>query len=172
MEIIVVIAVIASAIVACMIMDLCIVPIVRKRKKDSENNDKFSTHKGEFIPVTSDLLNGKKITSYAEFIEDEGTYDREIIEKMTTWFKMSPKSVIETLTELEKQKDIFDEFIAGMSGESFLFGDALISVEGFTAKQLHEEYPLSEIGAYNYLKYLREDTVNALEDLKNGLPRR
>lgn len=35
------------------------------------NLDKFSTHKGEFIPVTADLLKGKKITTYAEFVDDE-----------------------------------------------------------------------------------------------------
>lgn len=49
--------------------------------------------------------------------------------------------------------------------------DQLIEVEGFTAKILHEEYPLSILGAYNYLIYLREKPQEALENLKKGLPR-
>ena len=42
-------------------------------------------------------------------------------------------------------------------------------IEGYSAKRLNTEYPLSILGAYNYLIYLREDLQNALKDLKNGL---
>lgn len=47
-----------------------------------------------------------------------------------------------------------------------------LTIEGFTAKQLHEQYQLSELGAYNYLIYLREEAKEALEFLKKGLPRK
>lgn len=46
-----------------------------------------------------------------------------------------------------------------------------ITIEGFTARQLHEQYPLSALGAYNYLIYLREEPKEALALLKKGLPR-
>lgn len=48
-----------------------------KNSAENENNekknhfDKFCTHRGEFVPVTADSLKGKKVTAYAEFIEDE-----------------------------------------------------------------------------------------------------
>lgn len=35
------------------------------------NLDKFSTHRGEFVPVSAETLKGKKVTTYAEFIDDE-----------------------------------------------------------------------------------------------------
>ena len=130
--------------------------------------DKFSTHKGEFVPVTADTLKGKTVTSYAEFKEFNST----LIKKMMRQFVMSKKQAVNALMGLSKYEDLFNEFVAGMNGEQFRFPDTLISVEGFTAKQLNEEYPLSVIGAYNYLKYLREDKAHALKDLKNGLPRR
>lgn len=45
---------------------------------ENENNekkinlDKLSTHRGEFVPVTADSLQGKTVTTYAEFIDEEG----------------------------------------------------------------------------------------------------
>lgn len=47
-----------------------------------------------------------------------------------------------------------------------------IKVEGFTAQYLATNYPLSALGAYNYLIYLREMPGKALADLKAGLPTR
>lgn len=45
-----------------------------------------------------------------------------------------------------------------------------IKVEGFTAQHLATNYPLSALGSYNYLIYLREMPGKALADLKAGLP--
>ena len=47
-----------------------------------------------------------------------------------------------------------------------------IKVEGLTAQHLATNYPLSALGAYNYLIYLREMPEIALADLKAGLPTR
>lgn len=100
-------------------------------------------------------------------------YDPATIEAIKKKFKINQKVTIQTLTEMEKYRDIFDEFMNGMSGDSFIFPDTnAVSVEGFTAQYLHENYPLSEIGAYNYLIYLRNDPEQAKKDLKNGLPRK
>ena len=41
---------------------------------------------------------------------------------------------------------------------------------GYYASKLVEDFPLSPLGAYNYLIYLREDPQNAIADLKAGLP--
>lgn len=45
-----------------------------------------------------------------------------------------------------------------------------IKDEGFTAQNLATNYPLSALGSYNYLIYLREMPGKALADLKTGLP--
>ena len=45
-----------------------------------------------------------------------------------------------------------------------------VKVEGFTAKELASNYPLSVVGAYNYLIYLREKPIEALNNLAKGLP--
>ncbi len=50
------------------------------------------------------------------------------------------------------------------------FAEDGIKVEGYTAEQLAGNYPLSPLGAYNYLIYLREMPEKALADLKAGLP--
>lgn len=49
--------------------------------------------------------------------------------------------------------------------------DRLLTIQGYNAKILSEEFPLSILGAYNYLIYLREKPEEALEKLKKGLPR-
>lgn len=53
-----------------------------------------------------------------------------------------------------------------------LFTPNPIKAEGFTAQHLATNYPLSALGAYNYLIYLREMPEKALADLKAGLPTR
>ena len=45
-----------------------------------------------------------------------------------------------------------------------------IKDEEFTAQNLATNYPLSALGSYNYLIYLREIPEKALADLKAGLP--
>ena len=45
-------------------------------------------------------------------------------------------------------------------------------VEGYSAQDIFEKTYLTEIGAYNYLIYLKEDPEQALKDLKDGLPRK
>lgn len=100
-------------------------------------------------------------------------YDPATVELIENKFKMNQKVTIQTLIEMEKQKDVFDEFMDCIRKDSFVFPDRdALSVEGFTAQYLHENYPLSEIGAYNYLIYLRNNPEQAKKDLKNGLPRK
>lgn len=74
----------------------------------------------------------------------------------------------EEYKNLHRHADIEQEFanyILGKEEESY------IKVEGYTAKDLHENYPLSILGAYNYLISLREEPEEALQLLKEGLPR-
>ena len=100
-------------------------------------------------------------------------YDPATVELIENKFAMSQKVTIQTLIAMEKQKDVFDEFMDYIRKDSFVFPDHdALSVEGFTAQYLYENYSLSEIGAYNYLIYLRNNPEQAKKDLKNGLPRK
>lgn len=45
-------------------------------------------------------------------------------------------------------------------------------VEGYTAEKIFEETYLDELGAHNYLIYLKRNPKKALADLKAGLPKR
>lgn len=49
----------------------------KKNQKNNEdkkiNLEKFSTHKGEFVPVTEEVMKNKTVTTYAEFVEDDET---------------------------------------------------------------------------------------------------
>ena len=54
--------------------------------------------------------------------------------------------------------------------DKFLPSTDCYKVEGYSARDIYEKTYLAEIGAYDYLIYLKEDPEQALEDLKNGLP--
>ena len=100
-------------------------------------------------------------------------YDPATIELIKNKYNMNQKVVVRTLTKMKEHGDIYDEFMNGIKGIPFTFPETgAVSVEGFTAQYLHENYPLSEIGAYNYLIYLRNDPEQAKKDLENGLPRK
>lgn len=70
---------------------------------------------------------------------------------------------------LHKHKDLEEEFISYILDK--WNEDKLIVVEGYNAKELNEKYPLSMLGAYNYLIYLRKNPEEAKENLRKGLPR-
>lgn len=70
---------------------------------------------------------------------------------------------------LHKYSDIEQEFVNYIL--DIKNDNDFITVEGYTAKKLCEQYPLSILGAYNYLIYLRENKNEALINLENGLPR-
>ena len=71
------------------------------------------------------------------------------------------------IKKLRKYGDIFYEFYHYALKERI--EEEGVVIEGYSAKRLNAEYPLSILGAYNYLIYLREDPKNALKDLRNGL---
>lgn len=100
-------------------------------------------------------------------------YDQELVDKLKDKFSMNQRVAVRTLMDMEKEKDIFDEFVAGMQEDAFSFPkEDSITVEKHTAQELFENYSLSELGSYNYLIYLRHNPEVALKDLERGLPRK
>lgn len=72
------------------------------------------------------------------------------------------------ISKLARHKDIYLEFSEYVANKKF--PKEGLSVVGYTAEALNQNYPLSPLGAYNYLIYLREMPEKALADLKAGLP--
>lgn len=89
---------------------------------------------------------------------------------LRTVCEYSEKRLDRIIEKLEKHGDIYFEFYDFVLYEEF--ADDCVCVEGFTAEQLTNNYPLSPLGAFNYLIYLREMPEKALADLKAGLPNR
>jgi len=99
-------------------------------------------------------------------------YDKRILSMLKTDFKMSEKRAVLAVQKLLSHKDIYDEFVLVATSGKYAKESSAVSVEGYTAEMLNSNYPLSVLGAYNYLIYLREAPKEALEDLKKGLPRK
>lgn len=81
---------------------------------------------------------------------------------------LSEKRADMAILKLARHKDIYLEFADYVN--TGIFPNNGLSIAGYTAEKLNNNYPLSPLGAYNYLIYLREMPEKALSDLKAGLP--
>ena len=92
-----------------------------------------------------------------------------LVEKM----QYSRRSAMEEFLSIREHTDIAYELCNYIeTGKFESISGKRVKIEGYTAQDLFDNYPLSGLGAYNYLIYLREEPKNALADLKAGLPRR
>lgn len=113
------------------------------------------------------LLNSVEITSY-----EYNRYDKKILNILKSEFRMTDKRAVLAIQKLQTYQEIYDEFVLVSTTGKYANKSSAIIVEGFTAEKLNTDYPLSLIGAYNYLIYLKEAPQKALEDLRKGLPRK
>lgn len=98
-------------------------------------------------------------------------YKIGIIEYILHHMKLSETRANKSYEKIARYTDILKEFYQYiMDDERFVTNP--LKVEGFTAQHLVTNYPLSPLGAYNFLIYLREMPDRALADLKAGLPTR
>lgn len=117
-----------------------------------------------FIPLFAELEN----MSY-----EHHDLDPFLVEQMQNLFDLTLKRTVDSLCKLQKQEDIYKEFTQVVRFKGRMMpSDHCVIVEGYSAEMLTEQYPLSVLGAYNYLIYLRENPEEALSDLKKGLPRK
>ena len=114
-------------------------------------------------------INNWYITNYRS--KDEAVLIREMVaDYLCNECGISENRAKSVIKGLGKHKEVYYEFASYVKNRQFS-SDAF-AVEGYTAEQLYNNYPLSVVGAYNYLIYLREDPQNAIADLKAGLPRK
>lgn len=113
------------------------------------------------------LLSGVETTSY-----EYNRYDKEVMSIVKSEFRMTDKRAVLAIQKLQAYPEIYDEFVLALATGKYANELSAITVEGFTAEKLNTDFPLSLLGAYNYLIYLRESPKEALEDLRKGLPRK
>lgn len=99
------------------------------------------------------------------------TFEEHVVAYVMAKFEPKVKAAIKSLLKLSKYADIYSEFTDVIKNGKWMSKYTAISVEGFTAEQLNSNYPLSLLGAYNYLIFLRESPKEALDALQKGLPR-
>ncbi len=99
-------------------------------------------------------------------------YDKAVLDTLKNEFRLSDKRAVLAIQKLQTHPEIYDEFVLAVTSGKYVNGSGAVAVEGFTAEILSTNYPLSLLGAYNYLIYLRESPKEALEDLRKGLPRK
>ena len=92
-----------------------------------------------------------------------------LLEKIQKAFSLSEINAVKAVVKLRGHPDIYEEFLTGIQTVPFCYPLSPLRVEGYSARELEEQYPLSILGAYNYLIYLRMNPVQAIQDLKNGL---
>lgn len=113
------------------------------------------------------LLSGIETTSY-EF----NRYDKKVLNIVKSEFRMTDKRAVLAIQKLQVYREIYDEFVLAITTGKYANKLNAITVEGYTAEKLNTDFPLSLLGAYNYLIYLRESPKEALEDLRKGLSRK
>lgn len=123
-------------------------------------------------PVGADLNILPLVTEIEDSSYEIHRYDKELVRRMKAIFRLNQRRAVQSLDKLAAHKDIYDEFVKVIYGGKQAVSDHPVSVEGFTAGVLAEKYPLSVLGAYNYLIYLRERPREALADLEKGLRRK
>ena len=117
--------------------------------------------------VSAELIVNKHINMEPSL--PDGLVDRVINDYLTVSTDYSERRKQAILDKLHKYGDIFNEFYYYVLRETFEDG---VVESGYFASKLVNDFPLSPLGAYNYLIYLREDPEHALADLKAGLPRK
>lgn len=101
----------------------------------------------------------------------ESQNEKVIKEYLKNNMELSEKRILQEYAGLKMHEDIACEFASYIENGWDDKKTDWISIESFTARELYEKYPLSVLGAYNYLIYLREEPREALELLRKGLPR-
>ena len=127
------------------------------------------------VSITYDRRGSVNMIPLLAWVEDASWkyhgMDQSLLSRMEKEYHISEAAAVRALLKLRLHPDIYREFVDGLSTEIFCFPINPVREEGYTARDLAFHYPLSILGAYNYLIYLRTNPTQALEDLKNGLPR-
>lgn len=87
-------------------------------------------------------------------------------------YRISKFDVKDIWNDLKYDFHVLNEVKYFALNDKFVPSNDCYKVEGYSARDIYEKTYLTEIGAYNYLIYLEENPEQALENLRNGLPRK
>jgi len=96
--------------------------------------------------------------------------EKEILNYLKADLKCSEKVAANNLKRLSQFKDIFDEFCYWFANKKFVNKKAALKVEGYSAEELHDKFPIFEVGAFNLLVSLRTNRETTLDYINKGLP--
>lgn len=95
----------------------------------------------------------------------------KVLNYLINELKQSERVANRNATKLCKYKDIEDEFLEWTNSNEFV--DTGLSIEGYTAKKIHELAPfMNGVGVYSFMVTLRENPEFAQETIKSGFPRK
>jgi hypothetical protein len=87
-------------------------------------------------------------------------------------YRLDEYEIKETWDYLCQDFEVLNEFKYFVLNSQFVPDDLCVKRSNYSAKQIFESTYLEEIGAYNYLIYLKNSPDRAMERLKAGLPRK
>lgn len=95
--------------------------------------------------------------------------DPKLIQLVMEQYSINRTVAEERIEKLRSRRDLFWEFACKCKE---IIPESPVMAKGYTAEELHRNYPLSWLGAYLYMVDLRERPKWALEQLKTGLKRK
>lgn len=109
---------------------------------------------------------------YNQIINNFNAQEKTIVAYLQLQYGYSPEKAQRTLNYLLQVKDIAFEYWYFIKYGDFIPDKFAENYSGYTAKRLKQETSLTELGAFNYMVYLKRKPEEALANLKKGLPRR
>lgn len=96
-------------------------------------------------------------------------YDDEFVNNIKDTYQMTLKSTVQMLDKISNHQNLYNEFLyAPLDPDKY--PDDMISIRGYTAKMLHEDYAMSKINAYSCIVdmwYKPDQVIADLEAEKN-----
>ena len=127
----------------------------------------------EAIEYLIDLTKRFNFSHYYHLVMDNfADGEKIIINHLKKKYNYSEDKAQKTLSYLLQVKIIAFEYFYLIKHGKYVPDRFAMKISGYTAKRLKQETSLSELGAFNYMVYLKRKPEEALANLKKGLPRR
>ena len=134
--------------------------------KGTDENEAFDKFYNDILIRLDDLgYMSKSITE--DVIQTSKAYVCSFLQKK---YNISESDAKDIWNDLKYDFHLLNEVKYFALNGKFVPSNDCYRVEGYSAQDIYKKTYLTEIGAYNYLIYLRKHPKQALKDLKNGLP--
>lgn len=136
-----------------------------------DTREKLSSEE-EAIEYLIDLTKRFNFSHYYHLVMDNfADGEKIIINHLKKKYNYSEDKAQKTLSYLLQVKIIAFEYFYLIKHGKYVPDRFAMKISGYTAKRLKQETSLTELGAFNYMVYLKKKPEEALANLKKGLPR-